>query len=286
MTQDISRSFSFTDHDFQRIRKMIYDHAGIALGETKRDLVYSRIARRLRNHRMTVFSEYLAFLENNAEEWESFVNSLTTNLTSFFREQYHFPILAEHIRSVMHRRPLHIWCSAASTGEEAYSIAITMVDLFGSLRPPVHILATDIDTHVLEKATSGIYTRERLEKLPLEVVDRFFVEHAEIPGAMRVRQELRDMITFRPLNLLDNHWPVRGPFEAIFCRNVMIYFDKPTQYAMLRKFIPVMRHDGLLFAGHSESLYHASDLFKIRGKTVYEIAAASRHLAQGSLDPG
>ena len=281
MTTEIPRDFHFTDQDFQHIRKLIYDHAGIALSDAKRDLVYSRLARRLRANSINIFSQYLSFLAGNSQEWEAFVNSLTTNLTSFFRENHHFPLLADHIKQVMHRKPLQLWCSATSTGEEAYSMAMTMVDLFGSLKPPVHILATDIDTNVLKTAASGIYSADKIEKLPAAMQERFFCRATDGGGkSVKVRQELRDMITFRQLNLLDGNWPAQGPFEAIFCRNVMIYFDKPTQYNILKKFIPTMRQDGLLFAGHSESFYHAGDLFKLRGKTVYEITDASRRVAQ------
>lgn len=275
------RDFNFTDQDFNRIRKMIHEHAGIALSDAKRDLVYSRLARRLRANSLKAFSQYLNFLENNEPEWEAFVNSLTTNLTAFFRENHHFPLLAAHIEQVKHRRPLEIWCSASSTGEEPYSLAMTMVDLFGSYTPPVHILATDIDTNVLNKAKSGVYTEDRVEKLSPDHIKRFFLRGTgNNSGMVRVRPELQAMITFRQLNLLDKTWPIRGPFEAIFCRNVMIYFDKPTQLDILRKFVPLMRQDGLLFAGHSESFYHATDLFKIRGRTVYEIAQQSRPQAQ------
>ncbi len=275
------RDFNFTDQDFNRIRKMIHEHAGIALSDAKRDLVYSRLARRLRANSLKAFSQYLNFLENNEPEWEAFVNSLTTNLTAFFRENHHFPLLAAHIEQVKYRRPLEIWCSASSTGEEPYSLAMTMVDLFGSYTPPVHILATDIDTNVLNKAKSGVYTEDRIEKLSPDHIKRFFLRGTgNNSGMVRVRPELQAMITFRQLNLLDKTWPIRGPFEAIFCRNVMIYFDKPTQLDILRKFVPLMRQDGLLFAGHSESFYHATDLFKIRGRTVYEIAQQSRPQAQ------
>jgi len=281
MSIEIARDFLFTDQDFQRIRKLIYDHAGIALSDAKRDLVYSRLARRLRANSFTVFSQYLEFLNGNDAEWEAFVNSLTTNLTSFFRENHHFPILADHVKKVSQRQPIQLWCSAASTGEEAYSMAMTMVDLFGNFRPPVQILATDIDTQVLKKAEKGIYSRDKLEKLPPATIDKFFVqENVEGETCMRVRQELRSMITFRRQNLLDPTWNAKGPFEAIFCRNVMIYFDKPTQYKILKKFVPTLRQDGLLFAGHSESFYHASDLFRLQGKTVYELTAQSKALAQ------
>ena len=159
-------------------------------------------------------------------------------------------------------------------------MAMTMVEVFNSFSPPVHIVATDLDTNVLAKAQQGIYPMDRLEKMLGDKLKRFFLKGAgSNAGSARVRKELRDMITFRQLNLLHDSWPVRGPFDAIFCRNVMIYFDKPTQYRILQKFVPLLAHDGLMFAGHSESFHHAVDLFKLRGKTVYELAhkAQARH---------
>jgi chemotaxis protein methyltransferase CheR len=272
------REFQFSDKDFERVCKLIYEHAGISLSASKQDMVYSRLARRLRANGLNRFRDYLELLESeDAAEWEAFTNSLTTNLTSFFREEHHFPILAEHVHKRKSRQQIQLWCSAASTGEEPYSMAITMMEVFNSLTPPVHILATDVDTNVLAKAQQGAYLMERLEKMPGDRLKRFFLRgtgnHA---GSARVRKELRDMITFRQLNLLHDSWPVRGPFDAIFCRNVMIYFDKPTQYRILQKFVPLLAPDGLMFAGHSESFHHAADLFRLRGKTVYELAHKPR----------
>lgn len=279
-----SREFLFTEQDFQRIRKLIYDHAGINLSEAKKDMVYSRLGRRLRATGIGSFKDYLSLLETDDErEWEAFVNSLTTNLTSFFREPHHFPLLAEHLNKIRHRKPIDLWCSAASTGEEPYTMAMTVVDTFGSFTPPVHIIATDLDTNVLKKAQQGIYPVERVEKLSPDQLKRFFLRGTgKNAGFVQVRKELRDMITFRQLNLLDAKYPIHGPFEAIFCRNVMIYFDKPTQYKILQKFIPLMHSDALMFAGHSESFQHAADLFSIRGKTVYTIADKSKHLAMSA----
>jgi len=276
-----AREFLFTNQDFERVRKLIYDHAGINLSEAKKDMVYSRLGRRLRATGLGSFKEYLGLLETNDEvEWEAFVNSLTTNLTSFFREPHHFPLLAEHLNKIRHRKPIELWCSAASTGEEPYTMAMTVMDAFGSFNPPVHILATDLDTNVLKKAQQGIYPIDRVEKLSPDILKRFFLRGTgQNAGFVQVRKELRDMITFRQLNLLDAKYPIHGPFEAIFCRNVMIYFDKPTQYKILQKFVPLMHSDALMFAGHSESFQHAADLFQIRGKTVYTIADKSKHLA-------
>ena len=274
------REFEFSGEDFERIRKLIYDHAGISLSPSKREMVYSRLGRRLRALGLSNFMDYLPLLENgDAAEWEAFTNSLTTNLTAFFREEHHFPLLAELLQRHRGTGRIALWCAAASTGEEPYSMAMTAIEAFGTLAPPVRILATDIDTSVLAKAQQGVYAMERLEKMPEQRIRRFFLrgkgQHA---GQARVRDELRALISYRPLNLLDSGWPIRGPFHAIFCRNVMIYFDKATQYGILSRFVPLLHPDGLLFAGHSESFHHAADLFRPRGKTVYEPAGRGRAL--------
>ncbi len=271
---DRLREFSFSSVDFERIRKLIYQHAGISLSPAKQDMVYSRLARRLRATGKTSFASYLDDLERHGgEEWERFVNALTTNLTSFFREPHHFPIFADHLRKLGGRRPIRIWCSAASTGEEPYSIAMTVVEALGSNATNVSIVASDLDTNVLATAQKGIYPIERVEKLPTERLRQFFLKGAGAQqGFVSVRPELRRMVEFQQINLLDNTYPVKGPLDVIFCRNVMIYFDKPTQYKILSRFAPLMQPDGLLFAGHSESFLHASDLFKSLGKTVYALA--------------
>lgn len=268
------REFHFTDQDFERIRKLIYERAGISLAPIKRDMVYSRLARRLRALGFERFGDYLAFLLSPAgeEEWELFVNSLTTNLTAFFREAHHFDILQRHLMALKHR-PIRIWCSAASTGEEPYSLAITACEAFGTVVPPVEIVASDIDTSVLAKAQRGIYPIERVERLATERLRQFFLKGTGgQTGQVRVRPELQKLINFIRVNLLDSRYPVTGPFDVMFCRNVMIYFDKPTQYEILKKFVPLLKPDGLLFAGHSESFLHAADLFRSLGRTVYERA--------------
>ena len=281
---DFAREFVFTGVDFQRIQKLIYEHAGISLAESKQEMVYSRLARRLRAHRLSSFAQYIALLEDHgADERQAFVNALTTNLTSFFREPHHFSELTRFLQERRGRRePFTIWCSASSTGEEAYSIAMTAIDAFGSLTPPVSIVATDVDTNVLEKAAAGVYAQEKVKKLSAEQLRRFFVKGAGAnAGSVKVRPELSALLTFRRLNLLEPTWPVRAPFDAVFCRNVMIYFDKPTQRQVLLRLAPLLRHDGLLFAGHSESFLHCVDVFRLRGSTVYELAATPSQLAVG-----
>jgi len=273
-----AREFQFSRQDFERIRKLIYERAGISLSEAKQDMVYSRLARRLRARGLQRFSDYLAVLAAGDQvEWEAFTNALTTNLTSFFREAHHFPILAEHALSRPGRR-YDVWCCACSTGEEPYSIAMTLAEAFARPNPPVSILASDLDTQVLSRAAEGIYLLERIERLTPERVRRFFLRGTGAQaGQARVRAELRSSVTFQRINLLEQSWPVRGPFDAIFCRNVMIYFDKQTQAAILRRFAPLLRPDGLLFVGHSESLFHVSDVFRLRGKTVYQLAMSDAH---------
>ncbi len=271
---NLLREFEFTAADFERVRKLLHQHAGIALSPAKQDMVYSRLARRVRASGDRSFAQYLARLERrDAQEWEPFINSLTTNLTSFFREAHHFEALSRHLKSIAEKRPIRIWCNAASTGEEPYSIAMTVVEAFNSLTPPVSILASDLDTNVLAQGERGVYPADRVARLPPEQVSRHFLKGNGVPeGSVQAKPELRRLITFRRLNLLDAGWPVQGPLDVIFCRNVMIYFDKQTQYDILKKFVPLLREDGLLFAGHSESFLHATDLFRSLGRTTYERA--------------
>ncbi|MEC5218190.1 chemotaxis protein methyltransferase CheR [Actimicrobium sp. GrIS 1.19] len=270
--QETTKEFDFTERDFERVRGLIYQRAGISLADSKQEMVYSRLARRLRATGITSFVTYLDDLEagRDTDEWEAFTNALTTNLTSFFREAHHFPILADHLKG--RAGPIELWCSASSTGEEPYSMAMIACEVFNTLTPPVHIIATDIDTNVLATAANGVYTADRLDKLSPERARRFFQKgKGEQAGMVRVREELRRLVTFKKLNLLANEWPLSGTFDAIFCRNVMIYFDKPTQGKILARFAPLMKPDALLFAGHSENFLYVSDAFKLRGKTVYEL---------------
>jgi len=272
------KEFDFTRRDFERVRALIHQRAGISLADSKQEMVYSRLARRLRATGIQSFVNYLDDLEGGRmdREWESFTNALTTNLTSFFREAHHFPLLLEHLVATRKKdtRPLTIWCSAASTGEEPYSIAMTACEAFNTLTPPVQIVATDIDTNVLTTASNGIYPMERLDKMAPERLRRFFLKgKGAHEGMARVRPELRNLVTFKPLNLLADGWPLEGQFDAIFCRNVMIYFDKPTQRKILSRFVPLMKPHALLFAGHSENFLYVSDSLRLRGKTVYELDA-------------
>jgi len=285
--QDTVKEFEFTVRDFERVRSLIHRHAGIALAASKQEMVYSRLARRLRATGRTSFADYLDRLEQDGDqnEQQAFVNALTTNLTPFFRESHHFPILAEHVRRL--REPASIWCCASSTGEEPYSIAMTLCETYGTLTPPAQILATDIATHVLNTAERGVYPLERIEKLSPERKKRFFLRGTGAQsGLVRVRPELSNLITFRQLNLLADTWPVSGSFDVLFCRNVMIYFDKATQAKILSRFAPLMTPHGLLFAGHSENFSYVSSAFKLRAKTVYELASGKAAMAAPGMPIG
>ncbi|WP_458524965.1 CheR family methyltransferase [Onishia taeanensis] len=267
------RDLVLTAEDFARIRELIYQRAGIVLAEHKREMVYSRLAKRLRHHGLTHFGDYLARLERRPEarEWEAFTNALTTNLTAFFREAHHFPLLARHVAE--RRDRVRVWSAAASTGEEPYSIAMTLREALGARADQAQVVATDIDTDALTRAREGIYAMEQVTKLDEGRIKRFFQKGSgRRAGFARVRPEVASMVDYKSLNLLAPGWPIEGPFDAIFCRNVMIYFDKATQAKILQRFAPLLKPDGLLFAGHSENFSYISDAFRLRGQTVYTLA--------------
>ena len=243
-------------------------------------MVYSRLSRRLRELRLKEFSTYLSILEAdpNSKEWQLFTNALTTNLTAFFREAHHFPVLAEHALGCP--QPVTVWCSAASTGEEPYSIAMTLIEALGSRAGAASVVATDIDTQVLAKGAEGVFTMEQVSKLSPERLKRFFLKGSGAhSGKVLIRPEVAAMVKFQRLNLLDPGWFLKDPFDAIFCRNVMIYFDKPTQGKILQRFAPLLKPHGLMFAGHSENFSFASQTFRLRGQTVYELASARAKVA-------
>lgn len=267
------REFAYAKADFDRVRKLIYQHAGISLNDSKTEMVYSRLAKRLRQVGARSFGDYLGILDDDEHpEWQEFVNALTTNLTEFFREPHHYPILAAHAKTSA-VKPYRVWSAACSTGEEPYSLAITLCEAFESLEPQVSIVATDLDTAVLTRACEGIYAADRIEGIESERLRRFFLKgKGARQGSARVRASVRALVTFRQLNFLAAQWDLAGPFDAIFCRNVLIYFDKPTQRRVLGRLAERLAPDGLLFAGHSESLLHASDVFQPIGKTVYRRA--------------
>ncbi|OGB02159.1 MAG: chemotaxis protein CheR [Burkholderiales bacterium RIFCSPHIGHO2_12_FULL_69_20] len=273
----VDQEFAFSAADFDRVRELIYQRAGISLHAGKQAMVYSRLSRRLRETPHRSFAAYLQWLQANngasgEAEWQEFVNCLTTNLTSFFREDHHFQALADDLKARAGHN-LRIWCSAASTGEEPYSIAMTVIEALGN-SAPVRIVASDIDTKVLATAQRGVYDVDSRGLSPERLQRHFLRGKGGNAGFMRVKPELAKMIEFRPFNLMSRSWASGGQlgeaFDLIFCRNVMIYFDNPTQRQVLQQMHAVLKPQGLLYVGHSENFTDARDLFQLRGKTIYQ----------------
>jgi len=265
------REFAWTDADFSRVQALIYKRAGISLHDGKHAMVYSRLSRRLRETGHNSFHEYLQWLENHdGAEWQEFVNALTTNLTSFFREGHHFEVLAQLLAAKPASTPWSVWCNAASTGEEPYSIVMTAQETLGA-NGSFRLTASDIDSKVLATAAQGVYRLEGIKGISPERMKRFFLRgKGANSGFVRVRPELQRMIDFINVNLIRDDWPFREPFDIVFCRNVMIYFDAPTQRKVLERIHRVLKPGGMLFVGHAENFSESRDLFTLRGKTVYE----------------
>ena len=257
------------DRDFATVRELIANYAGIKLSLQKRNMVYNRLLRRLRARGMTGFGEYLELVQREgSDERELFVNALTTNLTAFFREPHHFELLQAHARQHAQRgRPLRCWSSACSTGEEAWSIAMVLREA----ECAGEVLGTDIDTDVLNTAQAGIYRLERTASLPTERLRRHFLRGTgSNDGFASVRPELRAMVRFGQLNLQSPAWPAQEPYDVIFCRNVVIYFDREFQKKLLTRFAGLLVPGGLLMVGHSESFPAAHPGFRSCGRTAYE----------------
>lgn len=266
-----SREFAWTDADFERVQSLIYQRAGISLHDGKHAMVYSRLSRRLRDTGHQSFKDYLGWLQStDGPEWQEFINALTTNLTSFFREQHHFDIFGSHLRSRPAGTGWRVWCNAASTGEEPYSIVMTALEALGP-KASFALTASDIDSKVLASAAQGIYRIDGLKGISSDRMQRFFMRgKGTNEGLARVKPDLQRMIQFISVNLIRDDWPFREPFDVVFCRNVMIYFDAPTQRKVLERIHRVMAPGGLLFVGHAENFSESRDLFVLRGKTVYE----------------
>lgn len=277
------KQHSLSSKEFKFICKLVYDATGIVLDERKREMVYRRLMRRTRDLKLASFASYCQLLDDpNSGELPNFTNAITTNLTSFFRENHHFDYLRdtfipEHISRFGHSRRLRIWSSASSTGEEPYSIAITLLQAFGSQASEwdMKILATDLDTEVLATGIEGVYKKDRIKDLPASNSKSWFKRgRGNNSDMVKVHPDLQQLITFKALNLLHD-WPMRGPFDVIFCRNVLIYFDKPTQQKLVRRFHQMLRPGGLLMLGHSESLAKDDQLYRVLGRTIFEKSASA-----------
>jgi len=272
------REFDFSNEDFEALRRLVKQITGINLSDQKRELVYGRLARRLRVLQLESFTQYRELLaQDGGREIAQFCNAITTNLTAFFREPHHFDYLRDQVLAPMAEsgaaRRLRIWSAGCSTGEEPYSIAMTILEaLPDPKRWDVRILATDLDSDVLERGRRGIYTEDRLKNLTLQRRTRFFRDAGSRDGpCYEVAPELKSLITFKQLNLM-HPLPMRGPLDAIFCRNVVIYFDKDTQRDLFSRVAQLQQPGNLLFLGHSESLFKVSEQYSLIGKTVYRRA--------------
>lgn len=270
---DNFKEFNLSDEDFNDISERIFKLSGIVLRRNKQDMVYGRLARRLRALEISSFKEYRKFLDTPAgieNETQHFVNALTTNLTSFFREEHHFEHFRGYIQSIINENPKHplrVWCSAASTGQEPYSIAMTLESLgISSLTHNIKVLCTDLDTNVLRTAEMGIYDKHSVEKLPAIKIKQYFSQKQN--GEYCVIPTLKEFLIFKQLNLLSG-WPMKGPFDAIFCRNVLIYFDQPTRAAIVQKMLNLLPTGGILYLGHSEAFPLPANLVASEGHTVF-----------------
>lgn len=269
------REFAFGDEDFQALRVLVKSLTGIHLSDQKRELVYGRLTRRLRALQLHSFAEYRERLERDEQEVAEFCNAITTNLTSFFREPHHFQYLREHVLAPFAaersgERRLRIWSAGCSTGEEPYSIAMTILETLPEADQwDVRILATDLDSDVLARAQRGIYPAERTQSLAPARLQRFFRERHDASGVChQIAPEVAALVTFKQLNLI-HALPMRGPLDAIFCRNVVIYFDKETQRELFARVARLQRPGDLLFLGHSESLFKVCDSYALIGKTIH-----------------
>ena len=269
---DGRREFAFSDSDFKELSQLAYQHAGIVLGESKRNLVYSRLSRRLRALNLTTFHAYRNHITSNEKEIENFINSISTNHTKFFRESHHFDHFAPHVARTFARTArtsprLRIWSAGCSSGEEPYTIAVVLQKEIPDIEQyDVKMLATDIDTDIIAKAARGEYPAAALQEIPQEYHKYF--EQGASKSTVVVSQECRDLISYRQLNLL-GPWPMKGMFDAIFCRNVMIYFDGPTKAKLVERFTQQLRPGGWLYIGHSESLIGSHPGLQLMGRTIY-----------------
>lgn len=269
------KEFDFTENDFTQVKTLVYGFAGIDLNDSKRNLVYNRLAKRIRFLEMNSFSEYLKFVKAQGEaEFVHLINAITTNLTFFFRENHHFEYMANTIiPSLLEKnrasKKIRIWSAGCSTGEEPYSIAVVLKETVPS-DWDARVLATDLDTNVVQTAQDGVYKIDRLKGVPESRVKRWFMKGSgNREGFVKVKSDLQQIIDFGQINLM-NEWPIKETIDVIFCRNVVIYFDKTTQAKLFDRYANLLTDNGHLLVGHSESLYKVSDRFKLLGQTIYQ----------------
>ncbi len=274
------REFPMTKSNFGLIKQLAYEYAGIKLTGHKQEMVYGRLSRRIRSLKLGDFDQYCELIiDRNNPEVSNFINAISTNLTAFFRELHHFEYLEQWFcKDVLKSyigdmSSVRIWSAGCSSGEEPYSIAMT-IDRALRLRTgnfDIKILATDLDSKVLAKATQGIYETDCLTNLDDQLLHGNFDTEKTDEGGVSVKDKIRRYVHFKRLNLLEE-WPMQGKFDAIFCRNVVIYFDVPTKRKLFDRYANILKPNGYLFIGHSESLHGITDRFKSKGKTIYQLS--------------
>jgi chemotaxis protein methyltransferase CheR len=270
-----SMPYDITDKEFKLFQEIIYRHTGIHMSDKKRNLIVARLSKRLRALKLTNFSDYYEYLtenSNTSDELINLINRITTNKTDFFREIHHFDFLSEEIFPAIIRdskeRKLRIWSAGCSTGEEPYSLAMIVSEAFRNEKGwDIKILATDLDTEVLMKAAAGVYPSQVVTPVPINYLSKYF-ERTSV--GYEVTRNIKSMVAFRKLNLMDPAFPMKKAFDIIFCRNVMIYFDEETKFSLINKFHHHLKGNGYMFVGHSESLMHMKDIFKFLKHTVYQ----------------
>ncbi len=275
----LTNNFELSNAEFEQFRKIIYRNTGIYLSSKKKTLLISRLSKRLRALNLADFSQYYRYLQespNSSDELVHMINRITTNKTEFFREKYHFDFLKENVFPLMIKnaeklrmpRRLRIWSAGCSTGEEPYSIAMIVSEAFRCVREwDIKILATDVDTDVLKKAIKGVYSHNSIVGVPGKYLRRYFVRRDD---GYHLKESIKSMVVFRKLNLIREIYPMRGPFDIIFCRNVIIYFSRETKKALMQRLYQYLKDDGFIFMGHSESLMDMKDRFMYIKNTIYK----------------
>lgn len=267
-------SIALRDEDFSFISAFVFERCGIVLGANKRQLVYGRLMRRLRELGLVSFAQYVARLrEHPDDELDPLASAISTNVTSFFRENHHFEFLAQEMLPPLAGKPnprIRIWSAGCSSGEEPYSIAMVLAEVLGNRAPSIaRVLATDLSVRALGVGKQGMYPLDRLQGISEQRRKRWFLSgRGGNEGQAMIVQDVRDLIAFKQLNLLHD-WPIKGPLDAIFCRNVVIYFDNPTKQRLFARYAQLLAPGGYLFLGHSESLHGMSDAFDLVGRTIY-----------------
>lgn len=267
------QQWQLSDKAFKQICDLIYQKTGIVLIKQKKMMVYNRLLKRMKILQLSCFEQYVALLMQDEQciEWQYFINALTTNFTAFFREVHHFDVLAQHANA-NRQNVYRVWCTAVSSGEEAYSVAMVLNSIKTADSFHKEIVASDINSRVLAIARQGIYAEKEITAIPPHFKKLFLLKgQGDNQGYVRIHEKLRKQIQFQQINLKDKYWPIEGQFDVIFCRNVMIYFENKMQQQLLDRFLPLLKKDGLLVIGHSESISQQNSHYQLVERSIYQL---------------